>query len=362
MLAAPPSVWGSVFGVLAILSGLTSLITAGYHYEKRELSRRQFEVGRLLAQQGRHGEAISAYRAALALARHNAEYRLALARELIATARPAEAERHLLDLAGRDPVNGAVNLMLARLTLGRGRTEEATEYYRRAIYGIWPEGESANRVEARFELVTLLLNRGATRQAQAQLLQLGDEIADDPQLKKRAARMFLEAGDAEEARDLYRQVLRKQSLDAEAYAGLGACEAALGDYGSARNSLRTALRWNAHDAASRELLELVEDVLALDPSARRIPMAERLRRSRTLIERARGELSDCLNRYRQPVPSFATAALDAAGQFLSRPSGGPEAVEAGIAVAEQVNAAHMALCGAMEGDRALMLVLNKMAK
>lgn len=357
---APPGRLGSVFAALGILLALTGLIARGYHREKRELAQRQFQMARLLAQQSRHDEAIEAYRAALSLSRQNPEYRLALTRELVETGRTAEAERHLLELLAHDPVNGLVNLMLARIQSARGRPADAATHYRRAVYGSWPEDQASNRLEARFELAALLLQGGATRQVQAQLLQLGDEIPDDPQLKKRVARLFLAAKEPREARNLYREVLRKQSLDAEAYAGLGAAEFAMGEYTSARNSLRTALRWNAHDSETRALLDLVEAVLVLDPTLRRIGAAERLKRSRTLVERARAELVRCLGSYRQPVPSFATTALGVAGKSLEKRS--PGALEANLSAAEQLNAARMALCGTMEGDKALMLVLNKMAE
>lgn len=351
------------FLTLVTFFAFTGLLTRGYRTEREARARLLQRVGQELAQQGRHEEAIEEYRAALSLVREDLDCRLALALELSALGRTREAEIHLAELLKRDPTSGTANLLRARIEGRRGQTADAILYYRRAIYGLWEANALNNRTEARFELVDLLLRRGALNQVKAQLLQLADEIPDDPVVKKRVGNLLLAAEAPEEAAWMFRQVLRNQSLDAEAYAGLGSAEMAMGDYPSARGSLRLALKWNPHDAYSRQRLELLDRVLALDPTLRGLPLREKHARSRLVVERAIAALNACLATQTGPVPSVVLKALDAGRQSAGAGGLTLAAVEANYSAAEQLQAARMLQCPAGDGgDPVLTMVLTRLTK
>ena len=85
------------------------------------------------------------------------EFQLALSRALSAAGRFSDAETMLADLLERDGMNGPANLAMARVLAKEGRLTESVSYYHRAIYGQWTQNTLANRVQARFELVDLLI-------------------------------------------------------------------------------------------------------------------------------------------------------------------------------------------------------------
>ncbi len=59
---------------------------------------------------------------------------------------------------------------------------------------------------------------------------------------------------------------------------------ALDDYRGAQRAFKTALRLNAADSNAATRLELVEQVLELDPTLRGLSAAERYRRSQKVME------------------------------------------------------------------------------
>ncbi len=124
------------------------------------------------------------------------------------------------------------------------------QLYRRAIDGSWPPGQEKSRTEARFELASLLEK----------------------------------AGQRHEAADVFRDVLKADDRNAEAYARLGADELALENYQAARDAFRKAVELDPSDQMSKQQLDLCERVLALDPNARGLRTAERYQRSKELLQ------------------------------------------------------------------------------
>ena len=110
---------------------------------------------------------------------------------------------------------------------------------------------------------------------------------------------------------MFREVLRRDSTDGEAYAGLGETAIAAGNLRTARADLAEAVRLRPDDAETLRRLDLVDTVLALDPTARGIEASERLSRSRALLARAVAMVSSCTGP--------AAAALDSARALLSPP-------------------------------------------
>ena len=187
----------------------------------------------------------------------------------------------------RDPNNGAANLGFARAAVTRGKRPDAITYYHRAIYGSWAAGEENSRLEARFELADYLKKSGLQKEAAAELLAALEQARNDDSAKKRIGRMLLEYGSPRQAADVFREVLRANSRDAQAWASLGTAELAQQEYESARNAYRSAVRFNPSDDQSRRRLEMTERELALDPNVAGLRASERYLRS---VEVLRGAL------------------------------------------------------------------------
>src|SRR5208283_3631216 len=65
-------------------------------------ARRSFQEGQALAAAGKNAEAVELFRDALAIARDNRDYQLALANALLAAGKTAEAETITSEALGRD--------------------------------------------------------------------------------------------------------------------------------------------------------------------------------------------------------------------------------------------------------------------
>jgi tetratricopeptide (TPR) repeat protein len=239
-------------GVIA--AGLAVLLVIGFlNYDYRsarsERAEDYYKTGSALLQQDRDDEAVQQFRDALSAAPGNTQYRLALGLALTKDNHPAEASVYLSALLKRDPENALANLGEARIAEAQGKTADAAKFYRRAIDGAWPAGQQRTRMQAHFELASLLEKSGQLR----------------------------------DAADVFRDSLKTDDRNAVAYAGLGTAELGIEDYQAARDAFQKALQWNPSDQVSQKQLNLIEGVLALDPDARGLRAAERFRRSKELL-------------------------------------------------------------------------------
>jgi tetratricopeptide (TPR) repeat protein len=264
----------------------------------------------------------------------------------------------------RSATDGAANLAMARVMVKEGRSVEATSYYHQSIYGRWKQDAQANRVKVRFELIEVLVRQNADREVLAELLPLQDEAPDDIQMRKRIARLYLSAGSPSRALDLFREILRQQPQDFDAYAGLGEAEFARGNYRIARTDFRVALRLNPANEEIRKRLGVCETVLALDPTQRGLSTAERYRRSIKLVELAANAMNRCVE---APTPETAHGLAERAGQALKRragPSRQEEVTETNLELAERLWQARQKQCKQTptEAEEPLALVLAKLAQ
>ncbi|HVX65781.1 MAG TPA: tetratricopeptide repeat protein, partial [Bryobacteraceae bacterium] len=282
-----------VFAILVVLFAATTLAGQWYKAERIRRAREYFELAGRLEKSGRHAAAVEEYRNALGIAPGNPSYRLALARALIRLHRDDEAALYLQEVLRAHPSNAVPDLELARIAVRQGRDEAAADYYQRAIYGQWPDHAAQNRLEARWELVSLLQRGAKGRELAAQLLEISAEARDDLAARKRAGAMLAALGAADQAAEVYRDLLRDAPRDAEAETGLGQAEVARGNFAGARRAFRRALQENENDAAARRGLDLTNEVLALDPAAPRISARERERRENVLARRAAAALAEC---------------------------------------------------------------------
>ena len=315
-------------GVLA--AGLGVLLVIGflnYYYRSARSERAQqyYKTGNELLQQDRDEEAVQQFRDALSSAPGNPQFRLALGLALARANHPAEASVYLNALLRRDPENALANLAEARLTAAQGKTADAVKLYRRAIDGTWPAGQDSSRTKATSEFAWLLEKSGQHR----------------------------------DAVDAFRNLIKRDDRDPEAYAGLGQAELALDNYQEARDAFERALERNPSDDTSKKQLALIDRVLALDPNARGLRVGARYGRSKELLEAE-------IMRFDQCSPGSKEA--DAARQAVNdRPGRGDleDSAEHNLMLAEDLWTQEQKICKPAPtknaGD-AVSLVLARLAK
>ncbi len=354
-------------GVIA--AGLAVLLVIGflnYYYRaaRSERAGEYYKTGNELLQQDRDEEAIQQFRDALSGAPGNAQYRLALGLALAKAKHPEEASVYLNALLKRDPENALASLGEARIRVAQGKTADAVKLYRRAIDGSWPAGQEQNRMEARFELASLLARSGQRTQAVAELLAaLG--TARDASVKSRIGQLLLSYGAPREAADVFRNIVQTGDRDASAHAGLGAAELAMDNYQDARDAFEQALALNPSDQTAKKQLELSERVLALDPNARGLRAAARYQRSKELLQATVTRSNNC--------PAVGPRAEGARKALLIQPRRGEleDSADTNLALAEDLWKQEQKLCGALPdstqhtlnpNDQAIERVLARLSR
>jgi tetratricopeptide (TPR) repeat protein len=216
------------------------------------------------------------------------------------------------------------------------------------------------------ELVAALGKFGRKTQAQAELLSLLAEIPENVVFQKQIGRLLLDYGLVKESAEVFRGITQKTPQDADGYVGLGRAEFTLGDFRSAQQAFRSALRRNPADVTSKKQLELVEQILALDPNLHGLNTSEKYARSRKLMEAALGSLDQCLATEANPLPPSTTEIADAARKSLlyrGRPRSFGDATEANVALSEQLWTARIDSCGPPEAsDDVLSILMARLSK
>jgi tetratricopeptide (TPR) repeat protein len=345
MVATEPRAYAVVLLALALLFAVTVVVAGRFHQERARLAAAHFERGRALSLAGQPQRALVEFRTALTLERDRPEVELALALALLDLGRPREAVTYLADVLRGDPTNGPANLARARAAREAGDPGEAELYYQRAIYGVWPPDAAGRRLDVRFELVQLLLERGDRQHAAGELTQIAAEAPDSVEVAARLGPLFLQVGAADRAAAALRRVVAARPDDADAWAALAAGEMLLGNLPAAVSAGQHALALRPDDAATDRRVETARLALGLDPTARRLATAERERRARALVMLARAALLSCVG----PDEGLAgpdIAGLDAEATALlgTRPSRQMEAVEAALGLAERLWARTRQVC------------------
>lgn len=293
---------------LVLIGVTTGILARDYHEARREQAAMYFATAEQELAAGRAEDATLHYRAALSLERDNVEYRRRLAVTLLDLRLVGEAESRLDDLLTTDPIDGEANLLRGRVAASRGNFRDAEAYYQRAIYGRWPDQDVTRRLAARYELVELFEQLGASTQARAELLRLQTDLPDVPFLQDDVARRFLRLGDPEQAARVLRLTLASRPANPWLLADLAQAELAAGRLEQARDAARRALALDPADRDTRGRLGAISEALALDSTARGLSLRERHRRSGLLLTRAMDELESCLARVAPGAASPANAA------------------------------------------------------
>lgn len=242
---------------------------------------------------GRYSAAIPEFRAALLYSRDDFDFRLGLAQALMGVHQNGEAYAYLINLWGRHPENGVVNVELARIAAAQGQTDEALRYYHNAIYANWPQGQE-NQVRAtRFELVEYLLKIGARTQAESELISLAAYVGDDATQQTRLGSLFQRIPDDEHALLAFRRSLTANPHDITALTGAGTAAFELSRYEIAEHYLQQAVDLNPGDYISNDRLKISRLVLQLDPFRSKIRAAARDRNVMTAFAFAGERLTSC---------------------------------------------------------------------
>jgi len=329
---------------------------------RKSYAAREFRTGEQLLAQGKIEQAIEHLRAASTLDGETSAYGVALAQATLADGRPRAAEQMLLPLLERNPTDGAANLAMARVLAKEGRIEEAKSYHHRAIYGMWPRDADKSRTAARFELIDLLARTNAKQELLSELLPIQDDSTNDAAQRKRIAHLFVVAGSPSRAVAIFRELLRRDPRDADAYVGLAEAALSLGDFATARVDLIAAQKLMPEDSSSIQArINLTDSVIALDPTQRGLSLAEQVRRSRNLVQITLASARSCLA---AQAPEVA-AALDSARTLLVSPSaaeGQRQSIEQSLLLAEHLWGLRRTRCAPEREDGALALIHNRIAQ
>jgi tetratricopeptide (TPR) repeat protein len=340
---------GLVLLAIVALSGVDTFLA------RTERSENLAEADRLAAagRAAKPVDAVAEFKAAIAIERENPDYWLALGQAQLAAGQLADAEGTLTELLRRDSTAGAVNLALARVLVKEGRITDAVSAYHRAVYGHWDRNAEASRTNVRFELVNLLAQQGSKEELLAELLPLLDVAPDDLELRERLGHLFLTAGSAPRAGEIFRDIIRKHPQDADAYAGLGEGEFARGNYQAAHQDFQIASDLRPSDEGIKGRLDLSTEILALDPMRRGLGLEEQYRRSVKMLEVASAAVARCSG---EEIPKTVAQRVGSAG--LSA------ALDSNLNLAEQLWKMRMQECkqGPSGEQEALRLVLARIAQ
>ncbi|MDI9612568.1 MAG: chloride channel protein [Acidobacteriota bacterium] len=355
---------GRMAVVIALMIALGGGLSWFYRSRRADRALEHAVRGESLMAAGRPEEAVEQFRSALSIS-HSFRDRLALASALVTARRWNEAEIYFRELGREQPGSGPVNLGLGRIAAQKGNVGEAVAFYRRAVYGTWPEESPLRGLEIRRELVDFLGRSGQAAWVRAELLALAAECPDAPGARMETAGLLLDHALAAEAAAMYREILAENPRDGAAHAGLGRAEYELRNYAEARNSFRSALLQNPGDAVSEARLQVVERILALDPRARGLRPAEKYARSRTLLEAVFASLEGCLGEGGTSTPEAVGERREAARRSLARrgrPRSYGDAVEENLTLAAELWRERMRWCPGAPADEALGLVMERFSE
>ncbi|MGH7619912.1 MAG: tetratricopeptide repeat protein [Gemmatimonadaceae bacterium] len=350
---------GTILGTIIMIGTMLSLDLFLARVDSTESANHaasEYASGVQLLQEGRAGDAADRFGAAVAINRSNVDYALALGEAQLDDGRTDEAEatiKALLERAGND---GAVNLTMAHVLEREGRVQEAKAYFHRAIFGRWGADSIAQRRRTRFELIDLLAKHGGGAELLAELLPFEETPVDSVALRRRLGHLYNLAGSPARAANMFREVLRRDPSDADAYAGMGDAALALGNFKTARADLEAASRLNPGNTQLAQRLAVADTAAQLDPTARGIEAADRYARSRALLIRTLGAVAAC---------GLASPLVDSTTALLGRPSNAKKSDAAGDALlsrATELWAARPARCNSAARDEVLRLLQSRLAQ
>lgn len=372
--------------LLLIVAGfaLTQYLVNVHRDTESSLAARWFTRGEQAMQAHLPAAAADCYRTALSYDPANQQYRLHLAQALLADNRLAEARAHLSSLWEEEPADGEVNLTLARLYVQRRDYSKAVRYYSNAINGVWGEEPRAHRIATRFELANFLLQQHKTAQAQAELVAIqadGPANAADQLL---LGNLLLQVNEPQRAIQAFDAMLQRDPNNAQAWLGKAQASLVLADYKEAEHAASLAVERDPKLDGARQQLEVVRELLRLDPALRGLSLADRSERTAEAFELVMKRINGCATQQGMTLTSqnssASTESSDAAASATSpaqdslqrlysagmqrQPSAtekglrkDPDAIEPTMQFVFDAEKAASAICPATDkSDRALLLL------
>ncbi len=354
-----PKLTGLVIVLILITVGLSILDRALANVESAEVHRTAqgfYLTGTSLLEARKPAEAVDPLREAHAEERQNPAYELALITALTRAGETAEAQPLMNEMIQREPNDGNVNLIAARLAIKQGDTTDAEAYYHRAIYGEWPDDPEQHRIAVRMELIGELQKLGQKQDMLAELISIEGEPHLSADMLKRVAKLFLDADAPSRAAGVYQEIVARNPKDISSYEGLGQAELEDGQYSSARAAFLQAFFHNPNNSEIRGRLQTLNTVVGLDPTLRQLTSEEKYRRSIHILDMAREGLAECA----PTNPLLANAAAIVAEKPPAHVTN--EAAESILSEAEMVWRARNEACrnGATQED-ALNLLMKKLS-
>ena len=182
------------------------------------------------------------------------------------------------------------------------------------MLALWQPARLDERRALRGELIDVLLTRGATDRALAEVLKLSGEIPDEAADHVRVGQLLLRAGSPARAEAQFAAALRRAPHDMAALAGAGAAAFAAGDYEHARDFLS-----RIPGGADNGTLRLAELVIDMDPLQPRLTARERDRRLARAVDALADRAAACsAARTRAPDTGRSAADTDRGPRELRR--------------------------------------------
>lgn len=351
-----------IFLAIAALFTLDVFLASIDRGESRSQARHLYVEGLKLASRSQTLDAVDRFRGAVAAERSNPVYQRALAWGLLSAGKVEDAEAVATDRLQHDPADAGASLIMARALAREGKLPRAISYYHRAIYGQWDNDPARNRIRARFELVDLLARQDSLREdLLAELLPLQREAPGDLATRARIAHLLTAAGAPSSAMQIFREILRHDRRNADAYAGLGEAEFERGNFRTALADFTAAARLDPDNLAVATRLASTNQVLGLDPTQRGLGIGEQYRRSQALLQLTAAAADSCAAV--EPVRALADSARSAA---KGHPGTSPRytMVERNLDLAERLWQVRRKECPAPvpESEKPLALVLDRIAQ
>jgi tetratricopeptide (TPR) repeat protein len=350
----------SLIAITVVLFVVTLFLFRSFQEHRAELAQRWSDRGIAALKDNRPDQAITCYRTALSYAPGERSYELSLAEALAQANRTEEAYNYFIGLRESRPGDGFINLQLARLAAKKPDVQSAINFYRASIFGDWEGDGAKRRREVRLELAQYLIDQKQLGQAKTELLVVGGNAPDDPELDATLGKLLEQVAAPSEAMEFFQKALAAQPDNQAVLSEAGSLAYRSGDYSTASRLLERAVQRQPDDQKSSALLKQARRILQLMPSET-LPSHERV--DRILADRA-------IAKARWDACSVQTVVPQASLQPLAARWTGPEATANRSALLHDSDKQNAALhliydteiqtsqyCGTPTGDDALLLRL-----
>lgn len=267
----------SLTAITVVLFFCTLFLFRSFQEHRADLAKRWSDRGIAALRENRPDQAITCYRTALSYAPGERSYELRLAEALAQANRTEEAYNYFIGLREARPGDGFINLQLAHLAAKKHDVQGSVNFYRASIYGDWEGDGAKRRREVRLELARYLIEQKQLETAKTELLVVGGNTSDDPELDVTLANLLEQAAAPSEAMEFFQKALVRQPDNQIALSKAGRLAYRRGDYTTALALLERAVQRQPGNEENDTLLMQTRRILQLIPSET-LPSQERVDR------------------------------------------------------------------------------------